>query len=100
LLKAGWLNSRHAHPGMAGLVFLRAIQALDVVPPSAIMTELRIEQLSPIPLDRDLTTEVRVSQKFVRKGRNLVTFGYKTFDGDDVVLQMMQTIIWPSTQES
>jgi hypothetical protein len=100
LLKADSPHSRNAHPGMAGLVFLRAIQALNVVPPSAIMTELTIEQITPIPLDRDLTTEVRVSQKFIRKGRNLVTFGYKTFDGEDVVLEMMQTIIWPSAPES
>jgi hypothetical protein len=96
LIGAGNVDSRNAHPGTAGLIFLRAIQALKVVPPGAIMTELSITQRRSIPLDRPLTTAVRVTRKFVKKGRNLVSFSYDAAEADSPVLQILQTIIWPS----
>lgn len=97
LVNAGDVDSHNAHPGAAGLIFLRAIQALDVVPPGAIMTELSITQSRSIPLNRPLTTEVRVSRKFQRKGKDLISFSYESVDSQIPVFRVLQTIIWPAS---
>jgi hypothetical protein len=96
LVRAGDADPHNAHPGAAGLIFLRAIHALNVVPPGAIMTELSITQRMSIPLNRPLTTAVRVTRKFEKKGRNLVSFSYESLDGESPVLEILQTIIWPA----